>query len=158
MRLQVFENRCASCRVSWRTAHFTGADQSLVEFAAPDGSTTFAEPDNDPVWGEVGALVDDLISQRGLDTSPQDRATLFLAAFERTLDSSGDLVPRAWGSPMRCPACGADLLSTYWGPVDPPEFIDVDPILVTHESWRSRSEIEKRNLVSDAMDLTLMTW
>jgi hypothetical protein len=103
-------------------------------------------------------MVDDVISQRGLDASSQDRATLFLAAFERTLDSSDDLVPRAWGSPMRCPSCGADPPSPYWGPVDPPEFIDVDPILVTHESWRSRSEIEKRKLVSDAVGRTLMMW
>ena len=146
IRLQVFEERCAKCGKVFRALHQSPHDYGIAAFVGAQGRVAIAVADDDPVWNEAEILLD---AARDRPRSDHETAYCFAHLFNRTVDEIDGERLYMWGR-VPCPQCGS-FERVASGPIEPPEFVDVDAEPVTHHRWATLSAEEKRRHVEEAM-------
>ena len=144
IRLQVFEDRCAKCGKVFRALH-QPQDYGITAFVSSRGRVAVAVADEDAVWQEAGTLFDAAVGAR----NDHETARCFPYLFSRTVDEIDGERLYIWGR-VPCPQCGS-FERTASGPIEPPEFVDVEAEPVTHHRWATLSAEEKRRQVQEAM-------
>lgn len=100
----------------------------------------------DPIFDEVGELVDKLLSQ-------VERKSWTGEGFRRIVGVACDPAPSGYlydfTGKIWCPVCGSP--NVHYGPDDPFQFEVIDLPYVTHEAWQQLSEMEKRERLRKAL-------
>jgi len=93
-------------------------------------------------------LVDEAVSDSALTTS--EKADVFDRALSRTLDrgQSGECF-FAWGN-TPCPRCFSKKRS-YFGPMEPPQFNEVETRIPGHEAWMALEPEAKKEEIASAI-------
>ena len=147
-RLQVFDNRCAACGARFTSEHLSPHDYESILYASVAGDHAFLSPDDDPTWHDVAQVVEEEVAGSSLDEVK--KARIFHAAFVRTIDPTPSGEPYfPWGK-AACPRCGGTERS-YFGPVDPPLFVEVQRVEVTHRRWQALSPAEQTLAIRTAV-------
>lgn len=151
VKLQYFKNICASCEAEFTTLHLPQDFYGPVLASTIEGEISFLLPDDNTVWNEVVRMLEIDSKNQWQSISESKRADLLTDVLEITLDASptGQHY-HMWGK-IPCPHCGA-ANRAYFGPVDPPRFVNVPQKLVTHNTWNNLSRAEKEKRVVDIVD------
>ncbi|MBC7251626.1 MAG: hypothetical protein H5T62_15275 [Anaerolineae bacterium] len=100
----------------------------------------------DPVFDEVGELVDELLRRVG-------RESWAAECFQRILGVACDPAPSGhlydFTGKIWCPICGSP--NVHYRPDDPFQFEVIELAHVTHQEWRRLSEAEKRVRIREAL-------
>jgi len=101
----------------------------------------------DPVFEEVGAIVEDLLTAAG-------KRNWLGHCFERVFGIACDPAPSgqrySLTEKVRCPICGSTDLVRY-GPGEPPQVDTVELPVVTYSAWQQLSYEEKREKIREAL-------
>jgi hypothetical protein len=146
IRLEVFENQCGKCGNLFRTLHQSPHDYGIAVFVSARGRVAVADADADPVWQEAAKLLGAATDRPRND---HETARCFPHLFNRTIDEIDGECLYMWGR-VPCPQCGS-FERAATGPIDPPEFVDVEAEPITHDWWAKLTAEEKQQQVDEAM-------
>src|SRR5687768_9389319 len=148
LTLRQFHNTCASCGLYFETLTSGGDYGGPFLYHVEDGESRYIDPDADPVWREVDALLDEVSSR------PRDDmhfAAVFHDLLARTIDHSrpGARVRSLWEREP-CPRCGSPERAEF-GPFEPNRLVTVDVAPVTHDAWAALPAAEKRDIALEVV-------
>lgn len=148
MKLELYRNVCGRCGEDFLSYALPSHAYGPTLFATGRDEVAVSFPDRDPVWSEVSALVDATTAAVGLTES--EKAEVFEDAFAHTVDPAPSGVTFSpWGK-IPCPRCAA-IQRSYFGPSDPPRFVELQPADVTHKRWSRLPSAAKQRVIDTAI-------
>jgi len=102
---------------------------------------------SDPVFQEVGELVDEFLEPLGKADWQQSRC--FDLVFGIACDPSPSGYPYDFTGKIWCPICGS--ANEGYGPEASPRIESMDLPYITHNAWQQLSKAEKREQIREAL-------
>lgn len=148
MLFPLFWCECDHCGL--RFDKHVGPERYMAVVLISQGSCSAAKlmPREDPMFDEVGALVNELLS--GKVKSDVDRAEHFDFIFGELCDLAPDGTPYDISGRVWCPRCHRR--AALGGPHDPPMFATVELPDVPHTHWDGLSPERRRERVRELLE------
>jgi len=140
--------RCKDCSHRFTVYAFSDFEYGQRLGGTPDPRELgLVDTFNDPVFEEVGGLVDEFLKPLGKED--WQRARCFDSVFSIACDPSASGYVYDFTGKIRCPVCGSSNVS--YGPDDPPQVEVIELPRVTHDAWQQLSQAEKRERIRKAL-------
>jgi hypothetical protein len=143
---------CEVCGTEYSRVRFGIGGYGSFAYQSRSGTRAFLFALEDPVFGEVKALLDDVLAQRvGKPLREHERHGALLRALALTVDPapSGEEYFRNEEAP--CPCCGSTSARLMQN-LEEHRGIDVPAVSVTHRRWEALSHDEKRARIRSVIE------
>lgn len=145
LTLQKYRNVCAKCMTTYFSLHFPEDTFGPILFGTISGELRFLFPEEDETWIEISDYFQHVVTK--LDEPDHERR--FDKALELTVDESPQGERFYIWNRIPCPKCGS-LSRSSWGPVEPPEYLQVRAQPVTHKRWHEMSDEMKSKMIGNS--------
>ena len=149
MRLQIFRYKCGACGEWFEAPEISELAYGEFLLRSESGETRYLNANLDKVFLEVDAL---------LETDPRlssfdqfQRADVLNEVFGIACDPDSAGGVFRLGAKAQCPKCRHCNI-TEWESSEPPRFVELDVIPVTHLQWETLSDDGKRTRARGTLD------
>ena len=150
MKLILTHYVCSKCANEFDAPELPSGSYGDFLLRNAAGEIAYLNGIEDPTYEEVSRLL------------ARDPSTAKLGTFERAgvlqniygkvaCDAGPSAAPFHIGANPKCPRCDSQEMAS-WIEKEPPEFVDIDVPLVTHEHWNLLNEHEKIERIIQATD------
>jgi hypothetical protein len=150
MKLIFCKYDCSNCKNHFKAPEISGA--AFGEFLLRSSGASeirYLNALDDPTYEEVSKLM--LMNDDVAALSAVRRAKILQEIYGPVAcDRDAQGQPYQLGVHPACPTCATQSMSN-WEFTDPPEFIDIDILPVTHLNWSMLSNESKRKLVQEML-------
>lgn len=148
MKLINFNYECGNCGEKFKSPELLGNPYGEFMMRSSKGDIAYLYALNNTVFKEFGDMLElnPLISKM----KSTEQAKILHRVFGWACDLSSDGGRYEITQKPPCPFC-KECNIKYWGPTNPPEYIDLDIKPITHESWDRLTESEKLIVVDKAL-------
>ncbi|MCX7122036.1 MAG: hypothetical protein NTZ67_09760 [Gammaproteobacteria bacterium] len=146
MKLHLYYYECNNCKNIFKSPQLSGNPYGEFLMRSTAGDIVYLDSFKDKVFDEIETFF-----KKTAKADQLQNTAFFQEIFSVVCDVDYDgFVYRIRQKPP-CPKCGKINIG-HWGPTNPPEIIDVDVPIVTHEKWNKLSESEKKSRINDAIE------
>jgi hypothetical protein len=149
MKLHIFVYTCKDCLTSYQAPELSLNSYGEFLMRSVNGQVVYLNALSDPVFEEMNELLHEVCEQNSLDEFQYADLIHNIFGLACDLDSEGN--EYSTDNQPNCPNCGCNDPSS-WDEVYPPELIELNLPIVTHNRWLKLTKFEKLNLVSYAIN------
>ena len=151
MKLQVFRCHCGACGKWFDSSKVSELAYGEFLLRSDLGELRYLNAIDDPVFEEADRFMKNDPRVETLNTNK--RADLLHDIFCVTCDPDHQGNPFQIGLEPRCLHCHERNVID-WESVEPPTFVEVEVLPVTHEAWSTRHYDQKQAAISAAIDVS----
>lgn len=149
MRLQIFRYKCGACGAWFEAPEISELAYGEFLLRSESGETRYLNANLDRVFLEVDAL---LRTNPRLSSFTQfQRADVLNEVFGVACDPDSMGGVFRIGTKPKCPSCIHSNI-TEWESPEPPRYVELDIVPITHLQWETLSDDEKRIRVHRALE------
>ena len=144
MKLHNFNYECGNCGRKFKSPELLGNPYGEFLMRSEKGDIAYLYALDNVVFKEFS----DMLAQHSMISGMQDveQAKILHQIFGFACDLSPDGSRYQITQDPLCTFCNKCQI-THWGPTNPPECVDLDVKLITHNEWNSLTEKEKHMVV-----------
>ena len=151
MKLQLYFYRCKKCDKFFKIPHLTGTGYGEFLMRNKKNEMLYLNAFEDIAFDEVKIIsrrIMTIFNQLNKLNEGEVIQTIFSVACDEGVGANE--TSYHIGQKPTCPYCNQENVGC-WGPTDPPESIEADVKLVTHEHWNTLTEQEKYDAIYQAI-------
>jgi len=148
MNLQLYIYNCGNCGNTFKSPELPGDPYGEFLMHSVNGEIAYLSSFKDAVFQEIESFFERSELLNNMDKI--NRVKIFHNIFGVACDPASDSSNYQIGRDPRCPKCHSNN-KLSWHPTNPPEIIDMQINLVTHNNWNKLNQNQKEEILNNAI-------